>query len=77
MAVARYQEVAKNLEALHLKHPDWQGLAKLYADALAKSNQVEMSQQIRMKIDDLASKTSYLSSAEYMESPIGPFALMR
>jgi hypothetical protein len=77
LSPARYKEVADSIAWVYVKHPDWQGLSKIYADALVGSGQNSEAQKIRMSMDDMSSKTSYLSSAEFLESPIGPFGLMR
>jgi hypothetical protein len=74
---ARYKEIADSIAWIHSKHPDWPGLAKSYAEALVGSGQAGEAQKIRMSIDDMSTKTSYLSSREFLESPIGPFGLMR
>lgn len=73
----RYAEVAALVAGSYQKHPNWTGLAKLYAEALAGSGRLDESQKIRMTMDDLSSKTSYLSSPEFLTSPVGPFGLMR
>lgn len=72
-----YKQVATSMAPLYSKYPDWSGLAKLYADALTGSGQMAEAQKVRMSIDDTSSKTSYLSSQEFMMSPVGPFGLMR
>ena len=74
---ARYQQVANMLSGGYARHPDWVKLAELYADALANSGKASEAQKIRAKLDDESSKTSYLSSPELMESPIGPLALLK
>jgi hypothetical protein len=53
----------------------WAG--RLYVEALKRSGQSALAATIAAKMDDVSSKTSYLSSAEFMLSPTGPFALMR
>jgi hypothetical protein len=77
MARAKYSEVAGSLAGLYQQYPGWPALAGLYADALANSGNGAEAQKIRLKIDDILSKTSYFSSPEYLASPFGPLALMR
>jgi len=76
-STARYREVANSLSRSYALHPDWPTLARLYSEAMAGSGQRVEAAKIRAKMDDVSSKTSYLSSPELAESPIGPLALLK
>jgi hypothetical protein len=73
----QYKEIAAAMTPIYNKHPQWSGLANLYTEALTGSGQMDAAQKVRMSMDDMSAKTSYLSSSEFMASPIGPFGLMR
>jgi hypothetical protein len=77
LAKAILREQTRILSGVYEKHPwsTWAG--RLYVDALTRSGQISLSQKIAAKMDDVSSKTSYLSSPEFILSPTGPFALMR
>ncbi len=74
---AKYNEVALSLASVFARHPGWTRLAGLYAEALIGATKVTEGAKIRLKIDDILSKTSYFSTPEYTLSPFGPLALMR
>jgi hypothetical protein len=76
LAKSILREQTRILSGLHERAPwsTWAG--RLYVEALNRSGQVSLSQKISAKMDDLSSKTSYLSSPEFRLSPTGPFALM-
>ena len=77
LSFARYKEVASSLSGIYARYPNWQSLAGVYVDALSNSGQEAEAQKVRLKMDDVSAKKSYLSSAEYLESPTGPFVFMR
>ncbi len=73
----QYKEIAAAMMPIYNKHPQWSGLANLYTEALTGAGQMDAAQKVRMSMDDMSTKTSYLSSSEFMASPIGPLGLMR
>ena len=76
LAKSILREQTRILAGILEKNPwsTWAG--RLYVEALNRSGQVSLSQKIAAKMDDVSSKTSYLSSPEFVLSPTGPFALM-
>jgi hypothetical protein len=76
-ATARYREIANGLSGSYVRHPDWPTLGRLYGDALAGAGQSAEAAKVRAKMDDVSSKTSYLSSPELAQSPVGPLAMLK
>jgi predicted negative regulator of RcsB-dependent stress response len=74
---ATASEQARVLGQLYQKF-SWSNRAGvLYVEALRRLGRVNEAEEISSKIDDVWSKTSYLSSPEFMGSPTGPLALTR
>ena len=63
------------LSPLYKRNPAAVALGTLYRAALDKIGKDQEAERIRAKLDDVQSKTSYLSSVETMQSPVGPLAL--
>lgn len=72
-----FKKIATDLAPIYAKKPDWPTVADLYAKALLLSGQAEKARVVQSKADELADKIRYVSSAEFLESPLGPYALSR
>ena len=74
--VSYFKPLAMDMASLYASHPTWPWVSELYAEALLKSGQPAEAGKVSARSEDLAATTNVLGSQEYLESPVGPYALM-
>lgn len=74
--VSYFKPLAMDMASLYASQPTWPWVSELYAEALLKSGQPAEAGKVSARSEDLAATTNVLGSQEYLESPVGPYALM-
>ena len=72
-----FKDAENELGPLYSRNPLAITLGNLYMASLEKQGREADAERIRVKLDDVQAKTSYLSSPEAMHSPLGPMALIQ
>jgi hypothetical protein len=73
----QFQAIAAELGPLYRKNSSWPTLSELYATALLGAGNADMARKVQIRADRQSDQMRYVSSMEFLSSPLGPFALMR
>lgn len=77
LTLGKTQEAEQAIKIAYESMPTHSALVDLMIRIYQTQNKLAEAARLRLKLDDLRSKTSYWSSPEMMRSPFGPLALIR